>query len=310
MRNKSMIRKLLIIIGLSVFVTGCQATHIKQELPKADIVYQTIIEKKDVLGFYSFDNKENVIVDIGSPLQTPMYLGGDYLVGSRKLGNPGSYHDFLGQIEIRSRDDSSFVCLSKSTGYNVSVNNMELSYSDVYNIIALDEKCNVTGIILSKEIISDAYKNSHITSYSLAKNNDFVIIALLSTEYRIYRIDLHTHKIEFFDIGNNPSLSPDDSKFVYLKSDGFYIWDLANNQNRLIINYQNSSDDDSSLTSRGILPKPMWSNDGKVLLYHKCITGPGGSCWKNSEYEIFTYDISQNKETSIINGGVYPYWIR
>ncbi len=106
---------LFLFLIVILLATGCEQNK-RITLPEADIVFQTIIDQKDVIGFYTLENEQKIIVDILMPLQFPIRLGTDKFVGNIKRGFPGYPNDYTGSLVILNGQTLSDLCSKQSLG--------------------------------------------------------------------------------------------------------------------------------------------------------------------------------------------------
>ncbi len=303
-------KKSAVFFLIIFFFAGCDS-NTQVNIPDADFVYQTIRDRKDVLGFYTFVNDKVDIIDIGYPLQYPMIFNQDYIIGTSKEGNFGSVRNWMGRLEIVNRKGLAYKCSLHEKGYQQIPDKNSILFSDAYNIYRIDsENCKIIETVISREEINKAYQGSHISSFTISNKGDFVILSLLQQEYRLYKIALSNFMvIDMKEIGTNASISPDDSKVAYLGDQGIMLWELDSGNKIKLIDYKNTKEKHKIGYDRGVDPKPMWSHDGNKLIYHKCLQDVGSICEDINDYAIFTYDLATGVETEIIVEGINPSWI-
>jgi hypothetical protein len=278
-------------------------------IPKSDIVYQTIDEnlnsdyyKKDLLGFYSLIASENSLLDLGLPLLTPFYFRGNEIISFYKLGNPGNVNDYSGNIIIFTSDGYLWCDKPEATGWWLQPfqDNVLLSSEDGINLIDGDDCSLIKTIINQKQLVS-LTGTKYLTPFSLSSDGKFMVI---SSDYRLFRInlvDLNSFDIvEYRKTGTNPSISPDP--------DGIHIMDIDGNEDRLIVYYLAYKDQSHEIL-KGVLPKPQWSDNSSMLVYHKCINfDTADYCMDVNDYLISIYYLVDQTERQLIINGINPSW--
>jgi hypothetical protein len=109
-------KAITLLIAITIMSSSCQESKQVVSLPEADIVYQTIIDHKDVLGFFSLENNESSFVNIQMPLQFPFDLNPDQLIGNIKRGNLGVVKDYTGNLTILTKQRLNDICVNKNIG--------------------------------------------------------------------------------------------------------------------------------------------------------------------------------------------------
>jgi hypothetical protein len=317
-----MLRKILCIL---LFIsTGCNPTrdrlhkgNLPYSLPDADIVFQTIEIRenqplgKDMLGFYSLWDGSITKFDFGNHLIDPYYLDSTTLVSVNKQGNPGSIHGFIGYLFI-VKDNSYLGCETSlaTGGYSSPFKGDILIYSQS-QINLLDGKdCSLKRVIFSEQNLPTLGTKQRILSFSLSQKEDFLILSI-STLEKLFLIRMNLiadDYIIFEENGYFPSISPDQSKIVYLGRDGIHLMSVKGENNELLVPYETKYDNKTGSFWRDELPTPKWSIDGTKLIYHKCIQSIEIPCYDISNYQIFEYDLGTRTESMLIKEGLYPSW--
>lgn len=311
-------KKIFIILIILINTVGCtnkktSPTYWQQplQIPDGNIIFQTIkfssvIENvgKEVIGFYNFDTGKLEFLDLGSPLITPFFLGTDKIIAIDKLGNQGSINEFSGNIYIFNNKYYIWCDSPVATGWWIHTygDSILINSDSGINLIRSSD-CSLISTILSKSQISTLFGTAHINSYSLSRDRDFIII---ESTNKLFKADLTDMTILDYKInGANPAISPNQQQIAYIGSDGIYVMNITGKNNILISQYA----DALNYLINGIFPKPIWSNDGKKLIYHKCINVETTHfCMNINDYSIFIYDLDKQTETKIIDGGINPSW--
>lgn len=283
-------------------------------LPDSDIVYQ-IIEKeegeirgKELLAFYSFEDKIISKLDLAPNLITPIYHNSDTLLAFAKQGYPGSIMEYRGKVVIINENSIITCDDSFATGWEIRPHNIDLTIlsKNKINIISLND-CSLQKSIDLEDFVNKYGNNPIITSYSLSKREDFIIISLLTTNLYLIKINLlNNDAVSYKHNGKFPSLSPDEQKLIYLGREGIRIMDVNGENDELIVPYEMEYTDLAGDFTRGIYPKPRWSSDGTKIIYHKCIKPLSQLCEDTSDYDIFQFDLVAKTETLLIEDGINP----
>jgi Tol biopolymer transport system component len=120
----------------------------------------------------------------------------------------------------------------------------------------------------------------------------------------IYIVNIKTGAVkEVLPEGQNPSLSPDEKTIAYMGKDGIYVAKANGAQQKLLIPISIS---DYSYRS-SLLPAPLWSPDGNLLIYHKCMNQ---KCENLADFSLYKVDVESGVEEKIIDNGLFPVWIK
>ena len=112
-----------------------------------------------------------------------------------------------------------------------------------------------------------------------------------------------TEKVtEVLEGGYNPSLSPDEKKIAYVGSNGIYIANADGTGKKLLVPISISYE-----LYKGLDPHPFWSPDGTTLIYHKC---HNTVCKDVTDFSIYKVNVNTGDEVKIVDGGLYPVWIK
>lgn len=312
----------LILLLFSLLTVSCDPTrdristgNLQIKLPDADIVFQTIEKQegnelgKEILAFLSLTDGAITKIDFGRNLMTPHYINSDTLVSLNKWGYPGTIIGYSGNVFIIKGNTFLHCDTVVTTGRDL------LPYKENFLIISekkinlvSSEDCSLQKVIISEDELSDFDTGAEISSYSLSKNGDFLIVSLyIDNKLSLENINLSTksHK-EYKENGINPSISPDQSQIAYLGRDGIHLMGIDGENNILLVPYETNYNDESANFWRDNLPIPNWLNDGTKIIYHKCIQPLNKPCDDISDYNIFEFDLKTSTEILLIKGGINP----
>jgi len=316
MKNKFM--NILLMLAFLFLSAGCnngqpyfQKYTNPVEIPNADFVYDTIVSGKEMLGFYSFATGKTELVDFGKfihPTQ-PYFLNPGTIIYRNKHDNFGNLNNNFWGL-ILSKGDRFYECDSKKISGSVYASNKQiiLSNSDGLFLINPDD-CSIEKTILSAQDLATFGKYYYLFPSAYSDKGDFIIYS--NTNSNVYRgvylnkyLITQKKTIDLGMLGFAPVLSPDEKEIAYCSYDGIHIMDTDGENDELVVSQNTPVDFINGIGA--FLPLPMWSSDGKKLLYHKCIGQVG--CSEISDYDIFVYDLDTKTETLLVEGGMYPAW--
>jgi len=323
--------KKVIEIGLTVLVvvlaSACCACAPEREpegfsIPKADIIYQALnnqlgapgggmAESNNLIGFVNADGTGNTLIRLGRRAYRPVFsleAGGlffheNVVEDPNLLGGGGSTYFLSGSgiyTYCDSLYDEGFVFPVRGAGY--------LLESDGGNIDLVDMKtCKVIKRLV--EIPNEApWVKSVDSAYpsSFGKSIIFTETYRLPWHHVIYIMDIETEAVrEVLQGGYNASFSPNDQRIAYVGDNGIYIANADGTGSKLVVRIDFSSY--SPYANNIEIPYPFWSSDGTTLVYHKCNTE---DCQDLSDFSIYKVDVNSGVEQKIVDGGLYPVWIR
>ena len=314
-----------IILVVSVFASACCICAPDREpagfsIPKADIIYQAlnnqlsnsgtgIVESNNLIGFVNADGSGNKFIKLKYRAFTPVFsidAGGiffrsftsepyDLLPGGGEtvfLSDSGIYRD-CGDY------DDGFSFPVKDTGYVLVSNGVDIELMDMTTCKVIKRLVEIPDELPWVKSVDSAYPSSS------GKSMVFTETYRSPWHHVIYITDFETGNVnEVLQGGYNASFSPDDQRIAYLGNDGIYVANADGSANKLIVRIDLGNPYFASLD-----PYPFWSPDGKTLIYHKCIVA---DCIDRnlSDYSIFKVDVNSGVEQKIIDGGLYPVWIK
>lgn len=311
-------RKLKFIFFLVALLisSSCNAINPieKIEFPKTDIVYQAITYHtpgepfNNIIGFINADSSENVLLKIKYRAHQPVFSkewDGVFFLQTR---NPVDITPSDGYVFFLSSNGEYKNCDSKSTQvyskfiFPLNIGKHIVVTVDEFNIQLFSiDNCQIIKTLIE---YSNNIQNFFIDSAFPSNAGDKVIFSVYDRSldsHIIKSVDVNTGEIkDIFQGGYNPSFSPDDKEIAYLESDGIYIADLnGSNQHKLV---------PLSFKGWSAMPIPLWSPDGRFLIYHKCTKQ---ICTEELfDYSIYKADAKTGKETKVIDQGLFPVWIK
>ena len=308
MKNKLMSILLMLVFLLSN--AGCnngqpyfQKYTTPVKIPDADFVYETIASGKEMLGFYSFATGKTELVDFGKfihPTQ-PYYLNADIIIYRNKYDNFGNINSNQGEL-ILSKGDQYYECNNKIIWGHAYASNGQIILSNTDGLFRVNpDDCSIDQTILSKQDLELTNEKYTVSPYAYSEKRGFIIY---SNGYLNQYLISQRKNIDLRKSGSAAILSPDEKEIAYCSYDGIHIMDTEGKNDELIVTQDTSIDFINDIGA--FLPLPMWSSDGKKLLYHKCIGQVG--CSEISDYAIFVYDLDTKTETLLVEGGMYPAW--
>jgi hypothetical protein len=301
------------------FMSGCSDNKISEpitwsryiNIPDADIIFQTFIPEekgydlgKEAFGFYRFEDQSINIYDLGLGYDPfiPYYLNKNTIMMMDKLGEEGMIENNRANIFIFSKINF-LTCDYIGFGYPFKGNIVFDGMEGIQLISSHD--CSILKTYITKEEMEKLSEKYSVGSYFLSNNEDYL---LMSLDQELVKITLPDKEIYHYQKkGCCSAISPDQKKIVYLANDGFHIMGINGDGEKLVVPYY-------SYTSReGVfhwaLPSlPVWSNDCKKIIYHKCTLTYGSFCNSIEDYSIFLYDLDTETETLLVKSGVNPSW--
>jgi Tol biopolymer transport system component len=186
---------------------------------------------------------------------------------------------------------------------------LTLQYSGKQLVLADLDQCK--DLVTYLDYLGE--KSKSIYGFSFSKDNKKILYTELDNaniampNYRIYIYDVATQKKTELFIGGYASLSPDMKEIAFTAFDGIYVSKVDGSQKLRIVDYDAKLVGSNITDFEKIPPRPVWSPDGKWLIYHKCMMY-NHNCNEADNYSIFKNEIATGKEIKIIDRGLNPYW--
>lgn len=278
-------------------------------IPKVDIIYQTISNNHEKIGFIESDGTDNQIVDLDKPIQTPIWVTADIIAFISKQGNMGIINQYSGNLIIIPNNQEYLGCwLDYAEGREIHphMGNILLSTTKSIHMISVTD-CSFINTLLTESDLRAISDKPSITSFSITQDGTFIVLGLHDTTWRLVRYKIKDKTIHDYNkIGYNPSISPDNKLVSYIGVDGIRVMDINGSASKLVIPYE-TIDYFGGFSSSDIPPTPEWSPNGEELLYHKC-NRQNVNCGDIGDYGIYTYNIETGVETFIVGNGINPSW--
>ena len=291
-------------------------------LPKADIIYQALNnqvsmqnESNNLIGFVNADGSGNTLVKLKYRAYQPVFsLEAGGLFFHDNESDPYGLMPEGGQPYFLSKSGVYKICTQfyvegfifpvEGTGYY-------LLESDGGNIELADMKtCKVIKRLV--EIPNPGGVNGEINSAYPSSSGKSMVFSESSSAQGdvIYIMDIGTGAVrEVLQGGYNASFSPDNQRIAYVGDNGIYIANADGTGSKLIVKIDfNSYSESAYIYSDSVeTPYPFWSSDGSTLVYHKC---NNEDCHDLSNFSIYKVDVNSGVEQKIVDGGLYPIWIK
>lgn len=285
----------------------------KVDIPNADFIFSTIIQdnendysKREILGFYSFEDKNTTYLDLGDqfPLVTPFYLDANTIISARKVQNVGLTNLSQAYLTIFNKD--SYKECENYMG-DIFPYKGNILIADSYGYFLVDPSdCSIIKTIISGDDLLAIGDDFDIGASAYSEQGEYILLNIGSD---LVQYSLTTKKIKDYDrVGIIPVLSPDQQKVAYLSYAGIHIMDISGENDFLAVPYIVSTYEGFIMYDKGNPPIPFWASDGNELIYHKCTLPGDAPCHNIADYGIFIYNLSTNTETLILKGGLYPSW--
>jgi hypothetical protein len=311
MKNKLMnIPLMLVFLFMSAGCNNGQPYFQKYttpvKIPDADFVYETIVSGKEVLGFYSFATGKTELVDFGEFIHPthPYYIDANTLMYKNKYDYFGSIYSSHWGL-ILSKGDQYSECNNEKIMGAVYSRNGQIILSNSSGIFLVSpDDCSVEKTISSEQDLALLGNSYSLSPYAYSEKGDFILYSSFDNEYHLNKYSIKEKKIIDLGVaGLFPVLSPDEKEIAYCSYDGIHIMDTEGKNDELVVTQYGMID---YINDGYFLPLPMWSSDGKKLLYHKWVGKLSFS--EIGDYAIFVYDLNTNTETLLVKGGMYPTW--
>jgi hypothetical protein len=310
---KKMTRGILLTIFL--VVSACSPNNIHEDItiPNTDIVYQAINNQlgndapsNDLLGFVNSDGSGNVLVKLYYRPYTPIVSkdwGG--IVFRVNMRNPITLDESGGALYFLQSDGKYKICDQHyyESFFFPLPGKKSVLVSSAYSIDLLNiETCKTQTLVKIPQEVP--WKRFLVSATPSDSGKKAVFYEIFSTPIQhdvIFILDIDSGKINaILEGGYNPSLSPDEKKIAYLGNEGIYVAQIDGTIKKLLVPI-------SFNPHNGLDPHPFWSPDGNMLIYHKC---SNTVCKDVSDFSIFKVNVYTGVENKIIDGGLYPTWIK
>jgi hypothetical protein len=313
-----------LIIGLVVVACIFTASQDKPEalpfqenitIPQADIDYQAIkrianVDPSDnLIGFVNADGSGNVLIKLQSerPYRPVVSREWDGIFFAGSQGNPYNIEGSAGPIYFLDKTGNYLTCGNIYFPYYFPVYGTKSVLVDESDeIVLLDvSTCKIMKTLVS--IPSSDSQELRIDNAVPSDSGNKVIFSEWhsngTTEWHtIHIVDIDSGNLkEILDGGFDASLSPDEKKIAYVGDSGIYLAYSDGSDPRLLMPIAFNDE------TVNIYPWPFWSPDGTMLIYHKCINT---ECYDLSDFNIYTLNVNTGVEKKIVDGGLYPSWIK
>jgi hypothetical protein len=291
-------------------------------IPKADIVYQALnnqfdastgkmVESNNLIGFVNADGSGNTLVKLKYRAYQPIFsleAGGVFFHTNES--EPNLLVPMGGQIYFLSRSGTYNICSQTyaegfiipvgATGYFLEFGGGKIELANMKTCKVIKQLVEIPNPGAMEGIIDSAYPSSSGKSIVYSESS------LAPKQDVIYIMDIETRAVrEVLQGGYNASFSPDDQQIAYVGDNGIYIANLNGTDSKLIVKIDFNSY--SELANTVKIPYPFWSSDGTTLVYHKC---NNEDCQDLSDFSIYKVDVNSGVEQKIVDGGLYPVWIK
>ena len=301
------------LLILSLFLFGCVTKQV--EFPQTNIVYQAIDfldygeSTNQLVGFINADGSNEVAIRLQIRPSRPVFSKEDGGLLFLDAKNNTDLFGYAGEPVFLAESGKYKTCDVPGGGYDYSFaipDSKDILVNSNYGLVAFDmDKCKVVKsfVTINAETNFRLINSAHISQ--LGSKIVFAVdwgVQGAKNMARIMILDLQTDEIsEMPFTGGNPTLSPDDLQLAYMGVDGIYISDIQSPKSRLLVPIELRP---VELAERS--PYPFWSQDGKWLVYHKCINK---SCYRLEDFSIFKVNVETGEETKIKDGGMFPIWV-
>ena len=285
--------------------------------PKADIIYQALNhrssiqdESNNLIGFVNADGSGNTLIKLKYRAYYPVLsLEAGGLFFHENLPEPtelqgigGGHPYFLSSSGIYTYCGSlyagQFIFPVPTTSYLLEYDPRDIELADIKSCKVIKRLVYIPDGVSSVEFVDSAYPSYSGKSVIFTKSNG-----------TIYIMDIETGSFrEVLQGGYNASFSPDDQRIAYVGDNGIYVANADGIGSKLIVRIDSSiyTDLTTRISNAGI-PYPFWSPDGTSLVYHKCTNF---DCQDLSNFSIYKVDVNSGQEQKIVDGGMYPVWIK
>ena len=286
--------------------------------PKADIIYQALNhlssiqdESNNLIGFVNADGSGNTLIKLKYRAHYPvlsleaggLFFRENLTTPTEILGGGGPAY-FLSSSGIYkdcvSFDTGQFIFPVPNTSYLLESDSGDIELADMKSCKVIKRLVEIPDDDPSLRVIDSVYPSSSGKSMIFTET-----FRLLQSDVT-YIMDIETGSVrEVLQSGDNASFSPDDQRIAYVGDNGIYVANADGTGSKLIvkIDFSNYWESANGLET----PYPFWSSDGTSLVYHKCTNF---DCHDLSNFSIYKVDVNSGQEQKIVDGGLYPVWIK
>jgi hypothetical protein len=300
-------RKMMAYIVFIIILAGCnpyEPTAITR-IPKADIVYQTIINNKDYMGFYTLSENTPLILTIDAAwAKMPIWIKPGIISIINKGGFPGSMIDYGGTLEIWHDGKPAYKCSSDAKHIEaISIYQKNVVYFDDVGLEVFDVNyCEISETLVLMDEIKANYKDVDRSSFAVFNNQPYALFNVVDNDdnFTLIRYGYQDHSVyDYKRKGFNPAISPDEKKIAYVMVNKIHVMDVDGNNDEVITTV-------SALGQH--FPIPRWSPDGKKLIYDKCYKTGLDQCPVSESYSVYIYDLETKEEKLIVDNAFNPSW--
>jgi Tol biopolymer transport system component len=307
----------VLLIFWGATISACSPTE-SIVVPRTDIAYQKIIIKdsKDdmdadtkAVGFVNADGSGDISVVLKYRPSRPIFSnelnGLLFLLDPNPMEIDGAYGDIFflnseGNYDECRRNEAT------ASGFIFPIDGTKTVLANTRDYIKI---INLDNCKVEKTVVTYENDNFHfIGSASVSDTGRDILYDVRTRTIKfvgvIYIVNIKTGAVkEVLPEGQNPSLSPDEKTIAYMGKDGIYVAKANGAQQKLLIPISIS---DYSYRS-SLLPAPLWSPDGNLLIYHKCMNQ---KCENLADFSLYKVDVESGVEEKIIDNGLFPVWIK
>ena len=296
-------------------VAGCSTTPWPQSVPKADIIFQSTMNRRPYnLNFIRADGSDHQVLTVGENFVKAFWSSdGTILYGLSSpvgvptyeaMGLPAYWEIKTGRFQTCYENLPNF---GQITGYKRTGSQNEVLLYNLFEIVAYNlDTCQKAQTLVD---FNDRPREYAVLGFSYFPETQellygrYTVAEDQAREYQLIKLDLKTGEQVNLAEGINPAWSPDGKQIAYLGVDGLYVMQANGKQPRQLI--KRPLFDPSSVGGPGFdSPQPYWSPNGEWLVFHQCVD-------KMCEVEqtpIYKVRVLDGLEEKIFTGGKFPAW--